>query len=80
MDNEALAECEMGFIGFFELDAVGDALSEEVPIYGEVLVCAMGFGGFSEGGGRVVGLRVGGGRGMGCSAASGCRNAEPLAG
>jgi hypothetical protein len=42
-----------------------------------VLVCVMGLGGFSDRGGRVLGLSVGGGRGIGISAA--WRGADALA-
>lgn len=44
-----------------------------------MLVCVMAFGGFSDSGGRVLGLRVGGGSGMGVKTGKGCRAAEPLA-
>lgn len=45
-----------------------------------MLVCAIAFGGFNDGGGRVLGLSVGGGRGIGCKLASGCRTADSFAG
>lgn len=41
---------------------------------------AMEFGGFSEGGGRVLGLSVGGGKGIGCKLPRGCRTTGSLAG
>lgn len=47
---------------------------------GEVLVCAVGFGGLRDGGGRVLGLSVGGGRGIGVRTGRGWREAEPFGG
>jgi hypothetical protein len=79
--SEALAEWEIGFMGFFELDIVGEGYAAGANTYGEgigdVLACVMEFGGFSDKGGRVLGLSVGGGSGIGISAA--WRGADALA-
>lgn len=72
-ESDALAECEIGFTGFLELDIVGDGYAAGDATYGEgmgeVLACVTELGGFRERGGRVLGLSVGGGSGMGCNAA-----------
>lgn len=60
-------------MGFLELDILVDGYATGVGSYGEgigeVLACVIEFGGFRDRGGRVLGLSVGGGSGMGISAA-----------
>lgn len=90
-EREADAECEKAFGGEFGLDVRFDVGFDVVRFgigllgpatsgdgRGEVFVCAVGFGGLSEGGGLVLGLRVGGGNGRGVSMGRGCRDAEPF--